>query len=184
VSEGTGSPAAPQNNTGGSGFLETLKGKILAITGVVVALGGLWAAIQGLIPKHESPASTSSSSAAEESKFPSEKDTALQVASGFLAVMDQNRYGDGWEFFDPDARSMDKTQWSNTSTQLRGSRGTVQGRQLLNDYPAVNPPGWPPGKYTTLTYRSAFTLAPQTTEVLILKLNSLGHWRMYGYNIQ
>jgi hypothetical protein len=175
--QASGAPVPPKNESDRTqGFLGSLKGKITALTGVVVALGGLWAAIQALMPKPEPPV-LPSSSPAEDSKFPSEKDTALQVANKFLAVMDQNRYEDGYQFFDPDIRTMDKAQWS-TSNQKRGSLGTLQGRELVSEYPAVNPPGWLPAKYTTLTYRSDFTLAPQSTEMLTLKLNSVGHWRM------
>jgi hypothetical protein len=43
--------------------LDTFKGQIIALTGVVAALYGLWAAIQQFVPKHEAMPSPSSSTA-------------------------------------------------------------------------------------------------------------------------
>ena len=121
---------------------------------------------------------------AGEDKIPDEKESAQQVANEFLSVMDKGQYEEGWEAFDPNGRSFDKTQWKDASNQYRAPRGQFNSRTLLNAAFVYNPPGSPPGKYINLIYRSSFQFAPQTIETLILKLNPDGHWKMFGYLIQ
>jgi hypothetical protein len=120
---------------------------------------------------------------AGEDKIPDEKESAQQVANEFLLVMDKGQYEKGWEDFDPGLRSLDKTQWTDSSNLYRAPRGQVNNRTLLNGNMLYNPSGLPPGKYNILTFRTSFQFAPQTIETLTLKLSPDGHWKMAGYLI-
>ena len=158
------------------GFLETIKGKIIALTSVVVALGGLWAAIKVFVPSPPPDHLISSPS-------PSvvDKQAAQLVAKEFLALMDEGMYEEGWETFDLSDRSLTENQWTDLSNRYRAPLGRLKSRTLENATNADNPPGAPPGKYISLLYQSSFQEGQQRVENLVLKLDTDGHWKMFGY---
>ena len=154
-----------------------MQGKITAITGVVIAIGGLWTAIQALIPKPEPSRVQTEASSTRVSE--SEKDSAFRTLTQFLDKMDDNKFEEAYEDFDPAARTLDKPHWLMVCQQMRASHGPLENRERINSFPGVDPPGVPPGKYMTFVYRANFQLISQFLEGFTLKMNEAGDWKMW-----
>jgi hypothetical protein len=106
------------------------------------------------------------------------------AAASWLALVDEQKYGDSWNAASPYFRSqIAEAAWEQAIKAARGPLGAVTSRALSNDTRAASLPGAPDGDYEVLQYRSQFADKASAIETLTL-MHDAGDWKVAGYFIR
>jgi hypothetical protein len=109
---------------------------------------------------------------------------AVRAAKTWLALVDAGAYGQSWEkaaaYFKV---AVQKTQWNQTATAVRGPLGAVVSRSLKSATYVTSLPGAPDGEYVVIQFSSSFQNKAAATETVTPMLDKNGQWRVSGYYI-
>jgi hypothetical protein len=98
--------------------------------------------------------------------------------------VDAGAYGQSWEkaaaYFKV---AVQKTQWNQTATAVRGPLGAVVSRSLKSATYVTSLPGAPDGEYVVIQFSSSFQNKAAATETVTPMLDKNGQWRVSGYYI-
>jgi len=127
------------------------------------------------------------SSLQEEIQYPPEVKAAMveaqKAAQDWLKLVDSGKYAESWDKGSEVFRhTITRDQWVTALDQARKRLGGVKSRALTKELPAWNPNGLPPGAYMVVEYNTAFDLATNSGEVLTLRQEPGGEWRVLTYN--
>ena len=109
-------------------------------------------------------------------------EAAAQVASVWLALVDNGQYAGSWVR----AAKLLKSQVSQVQWEaaVKGARDAVGGEQTRRRYTANfarTLPGAPDGEYVVLTYEVTFAHKQAAVETVTLMHEADGAWRVAGY---
>jgi hypothetical protein len=109
---------------------------------------------------------------------------AVQAAKTWLALVDAGAYGKSWEMAAAYFKvAVQKTQWHQTATAVRGPLGAVVSRSLKSATYVTSLPGAPDGEYVVIQFSSSFQNKAAATETVTPMLDKNGQWRVSGYYI-
>lgn len=103
------------------------------------------------------------------------------VASHWIDLVDQAKYGQSWEQAGPTFRQkISQDKWIETLKQQAKHLGALKTRTLLNQQMMENPQGAPAGLYAFVAYKAEYAKATYTEQV-VLRQSSSGSWDVEGY---
>lgn len=109
---------------------------------------------------------------------------AAQAAQDYVNLLDQGRYGESWDrgsvLFQ---HTISKKEWNTALTLARKRLGPVRSRTLKDERPAWDPKGLPKGPYMVVEYNTSFQRAPNSGELLTLRRDEDGKWKVLTYKV-
>jgi hypothetical protein len=117
--------------------------------------------------------------------FPEPTVDPAPIAENFLQALDEGRVLDAYNALDSDAKIIAVPDFTTFETLYRNSRasfGAGQSRSLIASNGAVNPPGYSPGRYRTLTFRTRFVSGCRGEQVALRATQDLS-WHVWTYEI-
>jgi hypothetical protein len=116
--------------------------------------------------------------------LPKEK-TALLSAEKWLALVDEEKYGESWkqasELF---RNAVKQDQWAQSAQAARKPLGKVVSRKVKNEKYTTSLPGAPDGKYIVIQFQSSFEHKKSAIETVTPSMDKDGIWRVSGYYIK
>ncbi|HET6264878.1 MAG TPA: DUF4019 domain-containing protein [Usitatibacter sp.] len=110
---------------------------------------------------------------------------ALAAAEIWLTLLDEGRYGQGWDRVAPMMQErISRTQWETGLATTRQPLGLVLRRKLRQANLTNIIAGAPDGDYFVLQYDTVFEGRPITTEVVTVMKDREGVWRVSGYELR
>lgn len=107
-----------------------------------------------------------------------------EAAEAWLKGVDEGRYGESWETASPlFKQTLTKTEWEKVLTTTRMPLGSSASRKIVEESPAANPKGLPPGDYMFIFYETSFNNKPGE-ELITLTLGNDGKWRILTYLVK
>lgn len=107
---------------------------------------------------------------------------ALKAAQSWVQLIDQGHYEESW---DKASQIMQKTiskkEWARALDIARKKLGPVKDRTLKEERPAWDPKRLPPGIYMVVEYNTSFTRVTHSGELLTLRKEPDGKWRVLTY---
>ncbi|MGD8944164.1 MAG: DUF4019 domain-containing protein [Desulfobacterales bacterium] len=115
-----------------------------------------------------------------------DKETAaVAVATAWLTLIDNGKYGDSWEtaaaYF---KGAITKEYWQQTLTTVRKPLGTLVSRELMSKTYTQSLPGAPDGEYVVIHFNTSFENKKSAVETVTPMLDNDGIWRVSGYYIK
>jgi len=110
--------------------------------------------------------------------------TVQPLAEQWLALMDDEKYGDTWtEAATSFKQAVQQPQWENMARSVRKPLGKPAGRTLKSAQYTQSLPNAPAGEYVVLQYQTSFpTLA--ATETITMVRDTDKKWRTVGYYVK
>jgi Protein of unknown function (DUF4019) len=109
---------------------------------------------------------------------------AAQAAKNYVDLLDKNQFAQTWSQGDAVfQRTITQAEWVKALDLARKKLGAVQTRTVKDQRPAFNPKGLPPGPYMVVEYNTSFDKAPNSGELLTLRLGPDGNWRVLTYQV-
>ena len=109
---------------------------------------------------------------------------AAQVAKDYVDGLDKEQYAQSWEKSDPlFQKTISQKEWATALEMSRKPLGRTKSRTLKDQRPALDPHGLPKGPYMVVEYHTAFEKAPQSGELLTLRRDPDGRWRVLTYQV-
>lgn len=109
----------------------------------------------------------------------------LESANRWLALIDNGRYEESWEYTAGLFRSqINRVQWGKTVSGVRGQFGRVISRRMLNVAYTTSVPGGPDGQYALIQYQTSFERKASAVETITSLLDQDGWWRVAGYFVK
>jgi hypothetical protein len=128
--------------------------------------------------------STSSAQQTDASQVEAWKIEAAKVAKDYVNLLDQGKYAESWDtgssIFQ---KTISKGEWVLALQLARQKLGKVQSRTLKDERPAWDPKGLPKGAYMVVEYNTSFAKAPNSGELLTLRLEPSGQWKILTYQV-
>lgn len=108
-----------------------------------------------------------------------------QVAKDYLSALDSGQYSQSWSKVDPlFQRTVPQNEWIEAMNLSRKKYGAVRSRTLkLHKIGEVEPRGLPKGLYAEIEYDTSFANKPNVTELLTLRKDPDGKWRVLTYQV-
>jgi len=104
-------------------------------------------------------------------------DDAAAVSNAWLQMLDDHNYAECWKELSPSARStVTKATFESEYKDIIGRKGPVLSRKLKNARRV-------PPAHAIVHYRTAWEKRKLSNEVVSLKLDQDGQWRVSGYMI-
>lgn len=121
-------------------------------------------------------------------QFKEPETPARPIALAFVELYDRNEVDQAWDALDPAAvgHSIDNR---NTFEELTASARTPLGHSVRRVFQGMNsmqsPPGYPPGIYRGISYKTEFSgdSGQCRLEQVVLRATSDLTWRVFGYTI-
>ncbi|WP_068469576.1 DUF4019 domain-containing protein [Candidatus Protochlamydia phocaeensis] len=136
------------------------------------------------------PATSSSKEAAKETAKDEQNPWAAwmieggQAAKDYVDDLDKGRYAEAWTKGDPIfQRTITQQEWVTALNLARKRLGNVHSRILKDQRPAMDPHGLPKGPYMVVEYDTSFERAPNSGELLTLRLGTDGKWHVLTYQV-
>lgn len=109
---------------------------------------------------------------------------SIQAAREYVDAIDKGEYAKSWAKGDPVfRRTIDEDVWVKTLNEYRKPLGKVQSRTLDEQRIAWDPKGLPKGVYMVVIYKTVFAQSPDGGELVTLRRDSDGVWRVLTYEI-
>lgn len=113
------------------------------------------------------------------------EELALDAATQWLDLIDDEHYGDSWE----NAASLfkaavAKAQWQQMLEASRSPLGDVIKREVTSIQYTASLPGAPDGEYVVIQFDAAFSHKTQAQETVTPMLDQDGTWRVSGYYVR
>lgn len=109
---------------------------------------------------------------------------ASQASEEFVSLIDKGRYSDSWnkgsQIFQ---KTIPQNEWEFALDQARKPLGQVVSRSLKDQRPAMDPRGLPAGPYMVVEYNTSFQKAPQSGELITLRREDNGKWKVLTYQV-
>lgn len=113
------------------------------------------------------------------------EEKAVAASMAWLKLVDNGRYDASWDnastLF---KKAVDKGQWKQQVSAVRGPMGKVKSRQLRSNHYATSLPGAPDGEYVVIQYETSFDNKRSAVETITPMLDEDGTWRVSGYYIK
>ena len=113
---------------------------------------------------------------------PEAEDAAIASAKAWLALVDNEKYGESW---DEAARlfkgAVPKIQWQQTMQALRKPFGKNVSRELKSKSYRTSLPGAPDGEYVVIQFKASFENKKSAVETITPMREKDGEWRVSGY---
>ena len=110
--------------------------------------------------------------------------TAQPLAGQWLALMDDEKYGDTWtEAAASFKKAVRQPQWEDMARSVRKPLGKPTGRTLKSAKYTQSLPNAPAGEYVVLQYQTAFATVA-ATETVTMVLDADKQWRTAGYFVK
>jgi len=116
-------------------------------------------------------------------KAPSNDLTTSAVASeAWLHQVDEGKYGESWDAGSQIFKAtISKDEWNKYLNASRQPLGSVTSRVVVDQRTAENPKGLLPGHYMVMVYKTSFSNKPNTFEIVTLRQEEDGQWRVLTY---
>jgi hypothetical protein len=113
------------------------------------------------------------------------EDRAVEVAEGWLALVDQGEYEASWE----EAAALFKSavtveQWQQALDGARKPFGELKSRRLKGSEYTTSMPGAPDGEYVVIQFDVSFANKAEAVETVTPMKDEDGTWRVAGYFIK
>ena len=109
---------------------------------------------------------------------------AAQAAKEYVDLLDKGQYAQSWSVGDPlFQRVISQPEWTKALQIARSRLGNVVSRTVKDQRPAFDPKGLPKGPYMVVEYNTSFGQAPQSGELLTLRLGPDSKWRVVTYQV-
>lgn len=109
---------------------------------------------------------------------------AAKNAKDYVETLDKGDYAKSWSMGDPlFQRTISQNEWASALDLSRKRLGKMKSRTLKDQRPAWDPQGLPKGPYMVVEYNTSFEKAPQSGELLTLRRDSNGNWRVLTYQV-
>ncbi|NVK20609.1 MAG: alpha/beta fold hydrolase [Methylocystaceae bacterium] len=108
------------------------------------------------------------------------------IAENFLERLDRNDPSGAWELMDPLAIGVvvaDLEEFLELFENVRGPLGSRISRSFAGTNGAVDPSGYPSGRYQTIIFRTEFAECGKLAENVTVRALWNGDWRVFGYLI-
>ena len=117
---------------------------------------------------------------------PSKKEgEAIEAAKSWLALIDQEKYADGWNeasgYF---KKAVKQEQLEYTMKGVRQPLGKMLTREVKKSTYQASLPGAPDGEYVIIEFNTSFENKKQAVESITPMLEKDGQWRVAGYFIK
>ena len=116
------------------------------------------------------------------SSNPEAEDAAIASASAWLALVDQEQYGDSWDeaaqYF---KGAVPKKKWEQTMQAVRKPLGKNLSRELKSTSYRTSLPGAPDGEYVIIEFKASFENKKSAIETITPMREKNGEWRVSGY---
>jgi hypothetical protein len=113
------------------------------------------------------------------------EEKAVAVSMEWLKLVDSGQYDASWDaasvLF---KKAVDKGQWKQQVSAVRGQMGKVKSRKLRSKHYATSLPGSPDGEYVVIQYETSFDNKRSAVETITPMLDKDGIWRISGYYIK
>jgi hypothetical protein len=114
------------------------------------------------------------------------KTDPMPVAHAFFDALATGDPSRSWALLPAAARQQvdSEAAWDKLYASALRPLGNVQHRELVGEAAQTSPPGWPPGAYKGLTFRTRFANddAPRA-ESLVLRGNDREQWEVFSYQV-
>lgn len=109
---------------------------------------------------------------------------AARAANDYVETIDKELYAKSWNKGDQIFQhTISQNEWANALTQNRKPLGKVISRKLKDERLAMDPQGLPKGAYMVVEYQTSFERAPHSGEVLTLRHDDNGDWKVLTYQV-
>jgi hypothetical protein len=109
---------------------------------------------------------------------------AIAVAERWLTLLDEGRYGTGWEEAAPIFQeAMSRHRWETTLPGVRDPLGAVIRRKMRQADFAKSLPNAPAGEYVVIYFDTRFEHRIASTEI-VTPMRVGDRWRVSGYIIR
>ncbi len=109
---------------------------------------------------------------------------AAQAAKDYVETIDKGLYAQSWSRGDSlFQQTISQKEWATALQGARKPLGKVLSRTLKDQRPAWDPRGLPKGPYMVIEYNTSFEKAPQSGELLTLRMGPDGRWRVLTYQV-
>jgi Protein of unknown function (DUF4019) len=116
---------------------------------------------------------------------PKPEQLAQQSAGDWLALVDSQKYADGWQKAAQMFKgAVSKEQWQSMMRASRDPLGKMLSRKLKSAIYTKTLPGAPDGEYVVIQYDSRFEHKQSAVETVTPMLDKDGKWRVSGYFIK
>lgn len=151
----------------------------------VVVLGGLSLPVMGTI---STPPQRTQEITAPVPPVPTitqeEMVDAAKAAQAWLKLVDSGNYEQSWEDGSVSFKQvMPKKSWVFALDAARKPLGPIQSRTLVDEIPKANPSRLPAGLYMVFNFKSSFVNATNSGELLTMRKDPDGHWRVLTYQV-
>ena len=107
-----------------------------------------------------------------------------QVAKNYVVGLDNKQYAESWTKGDQlFQHTITQQEWEKALSDNRTKLGKVNSRTLKRQIPAWDPKGLPKGVYMVVEYNTSFENAPNSGELLTLRLGTDDKWRVLTYQV-
>jgi hypothetical protein len=110
---------------------------------------------------------------------------ALEAATSWLNLVDQEKYGESWEeaasYF---KGAVSKEQWQQSMQSVRKPLGKKLSRNLKSQQYRTSLPGAPDGEYVVIQFQTSFEHKKSAIETVTPMKERNGKWRVSGYYIK
>ena len=122
---------------------------------------------------------------ADEQKIEDAKKQAVEAAEAWLALIDQEKYGDGWEAAATFLKNaVSKEDFMKSLTAVRKPLGNVTTRKLSSKHYRTSLPGAPDGQYVVIQFETSFENKKESVETITPMLDKDKTWKVSGYFIK
>jgi hypothetical protein len=109
---------------------------------------------------------------------------AQAAAQAWLALLDAGKYSQSWSTAAKVVQeSHPESQWVPHISAIRSRLGAVQSRSLAAES-AQSKPGAPQGEHVVVRFTTHFEHKADAAEIVTLRKDSDGQWRVEGYSIK
>ncbi len=113
-----------------------------------------------------------------------EKKAALQSATAWLKLVDDEKYDASWQSASKEFQSsVSQEKWSQMAQTARSPLGALNSRQPRDSTYTTSVPGAPDGQYVILRFATSFANKKSATETVAMVLQN-GQWQVSGYFIK
>lgn len=109
---------------------------------------------------------------------------AGQAAKEYVEGLDKGDYAQSWSKGDKlFQKTISQREWESALGISRKPLGKVKTRTLKDQRPAWDPNGLPKGPYMVIEYSTSFEKAPKSVELVTLRKDADGNWRVLTYQV-
>ena len=110
---------------------------------------------------------------------------ALAAAESWLALVDDSKYGEGWDVAAEYLKNaVTKDAFENSMKAARKPLGKMKSREVKSKEYRTSLPGAPDGKYVVFQFKTSFENKTAAIETITPMLDKDGKWKVSGYFIK